>query len=388
MIVFLFSDQSAIPDLEQLDDSEWDALLENSKRHLVTPILYYRLKALSEQIDLPPRLAERLHLVYLQSTTGNIRLRSELLRALKTITKADIPCILLKGAHLSEFVYEDIGLRVMEDVDLLFRKEDLEKAQACLLANGFLGPGSRLQIDLHWYIEQYLDVDMKTIWNSAHSVQFDGIPVLVLSPEHLVVHLCVHLAFHHQFRFAGLRTLNDIRQVLKHYRSAIDWHSVIRYAKEWGTENGVYLTLLLARDLAGAMVPEDVLVRTKPENFDRSYTEWAIAQIFSDREEEDLSLSPYFWKLWQTNSLKKKCAFFMKLIFPDKEFLFQKYPVPEKTGRKFYSYLLRIQRHFSRYFVIFWRIIARDKSTLKMIREKRQTYFMMEWIAANGDRLL
>jgi len=189
----LFHDHKILCQLEQLEGAEWDSLVEYSKDHLVTPILYQRLKMLPETILIPVGVMQRLHSIYIQCVAGSIQLRSELIRALQCIEKAGIPYILLKGVHLQEFVYGDIGLRVMEDVDSLFHRKDLYRAQACLLSEGFLKTESRLQVDVHWYIEQYLDVDMQKIWNSARLVRIDSIDALILSPKYLIVHLCVHL---------------------------------------------------------------------------------------------------------------------------------------------------------------------------------------------------
>jgi hypothetical protein len=58
-------------------------------------------------------------------------LYQELQTVLKTFKfrAASIAVIALKGAFLAELVYENIGLRAIGDVDLLVKKEDLEKVQ-------------------------------------------------------------------------------------------------------------------------------------------------------------------------------------------------------------------------------------------------------------------
>jgi hypothetical protein len=64
-----------------------------------------------------------------------------LYRQLKEIliefNKNNIPVILLKGAHLAQFVYGNIALRLMSDIDLLVKKEDLGCACAIIIKYGY-----------------------------------------------------------------------------------------------------------------------------------------------------------------------------------------------------------------------------------------------------------
>jgi len=375
-------DQDSISRLQKLVPSEWASLVRQSQKHLLSSYLYQRLKRLKGKIDIPAHIIKRLHHIYIHCTARNIKIFYELSNALQSLENSGIPFILLKGAHLSGIVYEDAGLRIMEDVDILFKKEDLKKAQECLLNAGYLEQNNLLSLDVHWYIEQYLDLDMEKVWEMASPTVIAGVNALTLSPEHLIVHLCMHLSFHHHFQFAGLRTFCDIRETIRYFQSQINWGKVHSYSEEWGVKNGVFLTLLLARDLVRAQVPDDVLKELKPEEFNSEHKGWAIKQLFQ-KKKNDPSLSPYFWKIWRTDSFLKKWFLFFKLIIPSKEFLSQKYPSSINTKYRVYYYMARIVAHFRRYLSVSWRIVTREESTMRLVREKNHTFTMIEWISSN-----
>jgi hypothetical protein len=372
--------------LQNLETSEWNSLLQLSQKHLLGSFLYQRLKGLKEKIDIPSDVIERLHPTYIHCAARNVKFYYELQKALQNLANSGIPFILLKGSYLNEIVYKDIGLRGMEDADILFKKEDLKKGQECLLKTGYLTNNDRLSIDVHWYLEQYIDIDMKKIWSKARPVLIAGVNALTLSPEHLIVHLCTHLSFHHQFQFAALRGFCDIRETIDFYHSDIDWEGVISCSEEWGVSNGVYLTLLLAKDLTGALIPQHVLENFKPASFKSEYKEWAIKQIFHQNENE-LSLSPYFWQIWKEKSVLKKMSLFLKLMIPTQEFLSQKYPSSINTKISLYFYMIRMKAHVIRYLRVYWRIMIQEESTLRLIREKNHTFAMIEWIASADTRL-
>lgn len=377
-------DEGMADRLKHLSTSEWENVIRLSARHGVTPLLYYRLKAAGLSANLPDAIQQRLRVIYLQSAARNIRLYHELSKVLTVLKDNGIPVIVLKGAYLDEVVYGNTGLRTMDDVDILFRKEDLGRAQQLLMDAGYLSGNSGLLLDVHWGIDLSiadLDIDMERLWKSSRPAAIAGVEVLALSPEDFLLHLCLHLCFHHLFEFAGLRALCDIRETIMHYHSQIPWEQVRRNAKEWGASNSVYLTLLLARDMICAQVPDDVLEDLKPEKVDLQVKEWAIEQIFRQTSDAP-SLSPYFWQLWKPGPFREKAASFRKLLFPSPEFVSQKYPSPFGSIRTYFYYTVRFKDHFVRYARATWRIVIRDKKMLLLVKQQNRNIDMREWMSS------
>ncbi|HEX9943579.1 MAG TPA: nucleotidyltransferase family protein [Thermoanaerobaculia bacterium] len=161
----------------------------------------------------------------------NLRRDEELREALGRLDERGIPSILLKGSALR---VERPGLagRFQCDVDVLLRREDLERAESVLSALGFvldeshrgredflkdhfhLGYQRRgATVELHW------DIDVTSppgftgrLWERSRPVEFEGRTFRVLAPEHQLLVACLHLS-RHAF-CSGLRWLADLKLLL------------------------------------------------------------------------------------------------------------------------------------------------------------------------------
>ncbi len=97
--------------------------------------LAYRLMA--NQDGIPADVFHFLEQAY-YSTLAMNTLRREHLKILESLLASEnISVVLLKGAALLDTVYADPGLRPMEDIDLLVRKEDLSGLKEVLKQNGY-----------------------------------------------------------------------------------------------------------------------------------------------------------------------------------------------------------------------------------------------------------
>jgi hypothetical protein len=105
-----------------------DAIDQGSMRLL--PLLYRNLKRLSIDDPLMPRLKG----VYRQVWFRNQLILEHGQRALRTLSTANIPATVLKGAALIETVYEEPALRPMEDFDVLVSREHFRRAVEAMLA--------------------------------------------------------------------------------------------------------------------------------------------------------------------------------------------------------------------------------------------------------------
>lgn len=104
------------------DGIDWDYIVRSSTRHGISPLLY-----------------------------RNLRIYNELSKVLKAFTDAGIDVIVLKGAVLAETVYKNVGLRVIGDVDMLVKKDDLSIAKKELALLGY----NPMQCDLtQWHADQ------------------------------------------------------------------------------------------------------------------------------------------------------------------------------------------------------------------------------------------
>ncbi len=181
----------------------------------------------------------------------------------------------LKGNYLSPLVYSRKEGRPYRDIDLMVRAEELPLVAEILRRGGyrprqgmveFQPPpystsyvknleGDRLKVDLdlhtsiHWPPEYFTRTRFNAddIWHRAVKVDFNGIPAMAMSPEHLVVYICADLAVNH--RFAHLLKFRDLFEVIS--KCPVDFEEVVFWAERWGLRSFVYPALSLFRRSGG-----------------------------------------------------------------------------------------------------------------------------------------
>lgn len=262
-------------------EDEWPLLLGLSAQWQCGALTYRALEDARCLDRAPSGVRQRLRSVYLQSATRNALLFRDTARAAAMLGRADIPLMLLKGAHLARFVYPEPALRSMADLDLMVPRDRLIEAEEIFLGNGY-GPTPRPDpvefctrsnhlaklstpggtvVELHWTIERPTSpfaIDLEGLWARALTVPFENQVVRVLAPEDLLLHLALHVSFHHGFDRSAVKALVDIRHVVDHHRDALDWNALVARANAWGAGGFTYVTLRLAGDLLGTPVPASV----------------------------------------------------------------------------------------------------------------------------------
>ena len=160
----------------------------------------------------------------------------------------------------------------MQDVDMLVRRRDWERAEALLLFNGygvdsdgcdwtadfareFMGESNyRLNVmvvDLHWHLvamswfRATTAFDLDGLWVRAIPTEIAGAPALRLCPEDEILHLCYHTAIHHGL--AHPHGVRDILGVLRVERDNLDWSVLVERARAWQVSVAVWAALTVAR---------------------------------------------------------------------------------------------------------------------------------------------
>jgi hypothetical protein len=208
------------------------------------PQLYRTL----EQQGARDPLISRLKGTYRHTWYRNqLRLRDAAV-VLSELHRRGIDAMLLKGAALTLLHYRDVGLRPMEDVDILVRTHQWRPAVAALAE---LGWSPRVQvtprhvaashamdftdahaqrIDLHWHLlpdSCWPEADDE-FWDRATSIALYGAPVSVLEPTDQLFHTCAHgVKWEH---VPPLRWIADAAVIIGDPSVAIDWDRLVRLA--------------------------------------------------------------------------------------------------------------------------------------------------------------
>jgi hypothetical protein len=394
----LRDDAGSVDCIRELVESEWDSLVHESARQGVAPLLYVRLRTGALTTGVPARANQMLRKLAVHSTLKSLALRSELGVALRALQAEGIEVIVLKGAHLAGLVYGDGAARPMRDVDLLVRKDDLGRAEGTLFDLGYvrhpekdgdysscqhlqplIRPGG-VPIEIHWTIadpKEPIEIDLNGLWERAHPGRIADVDVKVLSPEDLLLHLCVHTALHHQLEL-GLRACWDILEVTRHCRVRVDWEQLRLRAREWGVEKYVYLTLRLATELVGAVVPSWVLTTLAPVGFDPELISVAKKEVLLGPAAA--SVSPRFAQMWGAGRLRKKAGVLVDTMFPSRRVMHRMYPASVDQRWFYLFYVLRWRDLLRKYGRSFWAVACRDERTLSLVRWEHERARLMEWL--------
>lgn len=338
--------------LSDLPPERWQDLLSLAESQRVCPLLWQRLREKGLEHTVPTPVAEELRDASRRNALSNLCLYAELRQLLSALESESIPLILLKGIYLAEAVYGSIGLREMNDIDVLARPGDITRISEILERMGYvpLQPAGaditlkaqhhlprmvkagRAGFEIHWNLtlpgEKY-SIDPEELWERAVPVRIAGAAALSLAPEDLLLHLCLHTSFHHQFAF-GLRPSCDIAEVVAHFGPALDWDGMAERAFRWGWQRGVYLALLLARELAGAHVPVSVLEMLRPADMSEGVHTAAREQIFGDKNVA-ASLSPAFAAFLESGRLYDRVCLFWQRLFQPRRVIAFRYSVPSDS---------------------------------------------------------
>ncbi len=198
-----------------------------------------------------------------------------------------IESVLLKGSALAYTVYGSFAARPMGDLDLLVRPVQAQEAWSLLQANGWVWPSDRWP-RAHYVAHQHLPPlvhssgrelraeihsalfpighpfrwPVEDVWNQATRLRVQNRSVLVPQPFHQLLHLCIHFAWSHEMRWGSWRALRDVAAITR--RENIGWTAFVETARTCRATTCCYWTLRLARDLSGALVPDDVLHALRP----------------------------------------------------------------------------------------------------------------------------
>ncbi|GAB4581721.1 MAG: hypothetical protein Fur0022_44710 [Anaerolineales bacterium] len=339
-----------------MNRAQWVELASEANRFDLMPLVYFRLGR-SQANLIPDYLCQEFEKKWFISTSANLLVHRQLQIVLRELIEVGIQVIVLKGAYLAYKVYRDPALRLMGDVDILVRREQLAKTVEVLDRLGyqtakpfwiedecavrhhlpaFTQPGQPI-IEVHWSLiapTNKVKIDLDGLWKRAMPLQIAGIPVFGLSPVDLVAHLSLH-ACRDRFVF-GLRALSDIQETLTFFENSFDWSSLRQRAEEWQIERCIFLTLFLAARHLGVKVPEWFLNALRPVDFAPNVSTWAMEQVFEGRI---IGMPPAITQFQGRKSFGAKVTALVRGFFPAPAMIRKKYALPPHSWKVYLFYI-------------------------------------------------
>jgi hypothetical protein len=299
-------------------DIDWQYLLELAEYHGVGPLLAYNLLHCDLNGVIPGPYAEKLNKIYHSSLYQNIILADELKKVLAVFEKSNIPVIVLKGVTLAELLYDNPGLRVMTDIDVVVPPDIVSKAKSSITELGYQPQKSLKKwehtfhevpyfkqaqlpvfIEIHRNLEDpaLVNIPLSDIWDRAKSFQMQGLTSLLLSPEDTLLYLSNCFVKPSNF---NLKTLADITELLKKYKGALDWNYILKSAQSWQVNIPLRYTLEKAQLLLEAPVPESGTKIMKPGFF----RNLLLCLLINNKT----FISPIKWQKLRTETLTLHCS--------------------------------------------------------------------------------
>ncbi len=287
-------DAPPVPD----DSLEWNRVLETIATESLGPAVGLACKN-DPSGRVPPVVRERVRRDLLEATARHLVLSGELARLLKSFERERITVIPLKGPALAETLYPDPAIRPCSDLDLLIRREHLERVDELLQrlayqrvadAHSFrfdvaydhatlYAAASGVHVDLHWSLlsEPRYSWDERaaaSLWDRAVRLRLAGEDALGLGPEDLLLYLTMHVAVHHSL--TGLLWLYDVFLVLERSASTLDWEAVTTRASRWRVRTAAYFALREVQRLFGARVPAALMDGLEPRGPRTAALAWLV----------------------------------------------------------------------------------------------------------------
>ena len=262
--------------LQSLSDVDWHSACAIAKQHRIGPMLHNRIALLGLAAAVPLDVRDQWAGAYRKAAFRYLSFRKTLALLNHNLDTAQFPYAALKGAWLSQYVYDNPVLRPLRDIDILVEPSSALAVYAVLEKNGFVRrddfpmpldgalnhakhlPPMRCT-DTGVYVEVHTRL-MDAPPRSPVKHTLDDVPLLLerceyhdgvpyLSPTDTLLHLIIHAAYDHQFNNGPL-TFNDIAFLLE--SAPIDWPRFWAMAHAGNWARGCIMILELASFYHGA----------------------------------------------------------------------------------------------------------------------------------------
>ena len=390
---------SLLEELRRLSDVDWHCLVDDATRHGVAPLLHRRLQA-NGHTSMPLGVRRKLSDLHLHNHLKNTAVFEQLADVLSQLHRLGIPVMPLKGAQLARQVYEDPALRPMQDLDLLVKASDLPAVQEALNGAGYratktgrnidysrhhhvqaVSKRGAIPIEVHHHLVQAnnpFTIDIEAIWRRAVEAVVAGVPVSVLSPEDLILHLCTHAAYNNRFRIP-LLALCDIDTAVQQCRDAIDWDQLVQVANADGRGRFIYSALLLVQRTLGTALPSAELDGLQHDRADDEVVDVVQEYVFAPPHELPTTLK----RIRRIEGVGGKARALVQAVFPSPELLRVMYRLPARSKSVHWYYLWRPVDLIARGGGVLLGILFRSRRAQLAVKRDRLSETIDRWV--NGS---
>lgn len=325
----------------------WEKIIEESKEHCVDGIVYSTIDW-NNSTPMDEKIKNEWKNRIFSQGIWQINHIKKTCDLFKEFNKEQIEFVVLKGFIIRDF-YKRPEQRIMGDIDILVREENLDKISDCLENLGyekgnkaghhidFVNNKTFHRIEVHWnlvnrnYFKQEVPLE-NTLWENVSEVNINKAKTLKMSIEDMLIHLCLHMAVHIAYGGFGVRHLLDIAIISKSMEKEINWKKVSEISKQNNIEKFTYLVFLACNSLFETKIPREI-----QENFNISKSELDVfleeilkSGVHGKREENGLLISHIAFDLEEDSINNNVFKRYLKLFFPSVNQIGDKYSYAKK----------------------------------------------------------
>lgn len=312
--------------LAKKTSTDWFSVIRMSIKNKVLPLVWGNLKKFNVSHAVPLRLAQLMNFHMLGTRERNKLMLSELENISQQFEKENIPCIPLKGAFLIPNLYVDFGIRTVNDMDVLIRRNDAMKVRKIMNSLGYvegeydreknevkrvsreksilwqtkmnnLLPFLKLQeseyapvIQLDFSFSLDLELKSEPVEQMITNAVRGNRHFHYLQPADFFLHQCCH--HYKEASNASWVLLNsdlnlikfcDVREYVLKFMNAEQLREAVQKAEQFGIKEAVYFTLYYMKEIYNDGYEQELLNELNVENlqFLNSYGAKDYGQLYT-----------------------------------------------------------------------------------------------------------
>lgn len=280
-LCILLSHRADQVDWASFSEADWQLLPVIAHSEGVAPAIYSILASEVPssrlwEVPIPPKALSILEQEYYHNAAFNAMLFHELDGIQVALVRAGVPFILIKGAALAKTVYADPAERVMSDLDLLVRRDQLRPAVRALRSAGYrrlmdnyfryhtflLGQApEQAALELHWSLvlnDRRYPALIDWFWSQSYPPVASEPSSRTLSPAAHLLYLAAHLVLQHADE-KRLVWYHDLHRLVACQGKAIDWDALCQEAGQVSWSGPLHAALSGTQERFGSDLPGEFM---------------------------------------------------------------------------------------------------------------------------------
>jgi len=366
--------EESVESLKQLlkSNPDWPYIKNFTQTQGTAPLLFKVLKKNNLSHLVPEVYYNYLQSLYYQTHSQNILALEQLKKVLAAFNKAGIKTILLKGIASAEFIYKDLGLRPMGDIDIMVEPDNILAGEKILFELGYINEMpyksyklrtlniynhlntfhyKNIKLELHRELNSshhIYRIPSEFVWKNIKQVNIEGETAYTLNTEANIQYLSIHSVVHFLNKKIRLNSFADIAELLKIEKNNINWKTLENDCKTHKNTLAVERALSISRTYLSAPVPDNLF---KSFNASEGSLDNEFVLLLNNQTEKIHSKAPsdYFKKIKNIDGYRNRLNYLLAEAFPSKAFIVYTYRLKNKN-LFFLYYFVQFYRQTRKFF--------------------------------------